>query len=271
MNLRLERRFGTDFYLLANYTFSKLLDDVGGTNVGDALGSAGTELSSKRNQTVDQVTDVYGISTLDETHVLRFAFNYQLPVGRRKMLLGAPQTIGMKVLDGIVGGWELAGLGTLRTGRPITLVATTPNINNNIRAEWTYGNFIDPTNPTTSNPAFTSNSNVFYSSRDPLPQEPMRRFFNARDAQLFQYGDLPPIFPRMRQPSSYQYDMSLMKAFYFTAEGKQYLQLRMEGRNFFNIRGFGNYTTTIGTRYFGMITSAGQSPRSIQISARIVF
>ena len=77
--------------------------------------------------------------------------------------------------------------------------------------------------------------------------------------------------PRLRQPSSYQYDMSLMKAFYFTEEGKQYLQFRMEGRNFFNIRGFGAYNTTIGTRYFGMITAAGQSPRSIQMSARIVF
>ncbi len=271
LNLRLERHFGSDFYMLVNYTFSKLLDDVGGTNVGDALGSAGTELSSKRNQTVDQVTDVYGVSTLDETHVMRFAFNYQLPVGRRKMLLGDPQGVGMKLLDGVAGGWELAGMGSLRTGRPITLVATTPNINNNIRAEWTYGNFIDPTNPTTSNPAFTSNSGVFYSSRDALPTDPLRRFFNAKDAQVFQYGDLPPIFPRMRQPSAYSYDMSLMKAFYFTSEGKQYLQVRMEGRNFFNIRGYGTYNTTIGTRYFGMITAAGQEPRTIQVSARIVF
>jgi hypothetical protein len=45
----------------------------------------------------------------------------------------------------------------------------------------------------------------------------------------------------------------------------------MEGTNFFNIRGYGNYNTSIGTTYFGLITSAGQNPRNIQISARIVF
>ncbi|MEO8126580.1 MAG: TonB-dependent receptor [Bryobacteraceae bacterium] len=271
LNVRLERRFGGDFYVLTNYTFSKLLDNVGGTNVGDALGSAGGELGSKHNQTVDNTTDVYGISTLDETHVLRFAFNYLLPVGRHKKFLSSPQGWAMKVVDGAVGGWELAGLGSFRTGRPIPLVATTPNINNNIRAEWTYGNFIDPNNPTVSNPAFSDNSKVFYSTRDAVAADPLRRFFNAKDAALFTYGNLPPIFSTIRQPSAYSYDMSLMKAFPLASDGKRYLQFRMEGRNILNVRGYGPYNTTIGTKYFGLITAAGQSPRAIQMSARIVF
>jgi len=271
LNLRLERRFSGGLFGLVNYTFSKLTDDVGGTNVADNGGAAGNELGSKRVQTVDRTTSAHGISSLDETHVVRFAFNYELPVGRRKKLLGNPQSFGAKVLDGVVGGWELAGLGSYRIGRPITLTATTPNINNNIRAEWTFGNFIDPSNPTTSNPAFTSNQALFLSTRDPLPTNLNRRFFNARDAQLFTYGTLPPIDPRMRFPSSYSYDMSLMKAFYFNEDGRRYLQIRMEGTNFFNIRGFGRYNTSIGTAYFGTITAAGQNPRNIQMSARIVF
>jgi hypothetical protein len=45
----------------------------------------------------------------------------------------------------------------------------------------------------------------------------------------------------------------------------------MEATNFFNIRGYGAYNTTIGNRYFGMITAAGNTERSIQMSARIVF
>ena len=79
------------------------------------------------------------------------------------------------------------------------------------------------------------------------------------------------IFHNLRQPSSYSYDMSLMKAFPLASEGKRYLQFRMEGRNILNIRGYGPYNTTIETKYFGLITSAGQSPRAIQVSARIVF
>lgn len=269
VNLRIEKRMSHGLYLLGNYTFSKLLDDVGGPNM--PLGINNTVLGAKRQQNVDAVTDIYGISPLDETHVFRFAANYQLPVGRGKHWIGDPQSVGAKILDGVVGGWELAGLGSYRSGRPITLVATTPNINNNVRVEWTYGNFADPSKPTVDNPAFSGNSNVFYSTRDPLPNDPMRRFFNAVDARQFTYGTLPPIFPNTRQPSNYNYDVSLMKSFFITPERGAYLQLRLESSNFFNIRGFGNYNTTIGTRYFGMITDAGNSPRNIQMSMRLVF
>ena len=66
-------------------------------------------------------------------------------------------------------------------------------------------------------------------------------------------------------------DMSLMKSFYFLPEHRSYLQFRMEASNIFNIRGFGPYNTTIGSKYFGMITAAGNTERSIQMSARIVF
>jgi hypothetical protein len=56
-----------------------------------------------------------------------------------------------------------------------------------------------------------------------------------------------------------------------TPERGTFLQLRLASSNFFNIRGFGNYNTTIGNRYFGMITDAGNSPRNIQVSMRLVF
>ena len=269
LNLRVEKRMSQGLYLLGNYTFSKLLDDVGGPNV--ALGANNTVLGGKRQQNTDAVTDIYGISPLDETHVFRFAAGYQLPVGRGKKWLGSPQSMGAKIADGIVGGWELAGMGTYRSGRPIVLVATTPNINNNVRVEWTYGNFLDPSKPTVDNPQFSGNSGVFYSTRDALPTDPTRRFTNATDAKQFTYGTLPPIFPNLRQPSNYNYDVSMMKSFYLTPERGTYLQLRLESSNFFNIRGFGNYNTTIGTRYFGMITDAGNSPRNIQMSMRLVF
>lgn len=269
LNLRLEKRMSHGLFFLANYTLSKTLDDVGGPDSG--VGANNTVLGGKRQQNVDPLTAVYGISPLDETHVFRFAANYQLPIGQGKTWLGSPQSIGAKILDGAVGGWELAGIGTYRSGRPIVLTATTPNINNNIRAEWTYGNFIDPTNPTIDNPAFGGKSSVFYSTADTVPTNPSRRFFNATDAQVFTYGNLPPIFPRTRQPMNINYDMSLMKSFYFTTEHRSYFQLRMEATNFFNIRGFGTYNTTIGSKYFGMITAAGNTARAIQASARIVF
>jgi hypothetical protein len=50
-----------------------------------------------------------------------------------------------------------------------------------------------------------------------------------------------------------------------------FLQMRLEAENVFNIRGLGNYNTTFGDRNFGYITSAGNSPRRMQLSARIIF
>ncbi len=113
---------------------------------------------------------------------------------------------------------------------------------------------------------------MFYSSRDPRPAGLVRRFANVADAKAFTYGTLPPIFPNVRQPGRTQYDMSLMKAFPLAAEGKTYVQLRLEGSNIFNIRGWGDYNTKIGTSDFGLITAAGPyGSRTIQVSGRIIF
>jgi len=270
-NLKLSHRTRYGVFFLLNYTFSKLLDNVGGPNLSNGSGINGVPLGEKRNQTVDPATAVYGVSPLDETHVFRFTYNWEIPVGRGKKWLGSPSNFGPKILDGAIGGWQLAGLGSYRSGRPVILDATTPNINNNIRAEWTYGNYLT-TDPNILNPAFTDNSQVLYSSRDTRPANLVRAFTNVGDAQLFTYGTLPPIFPKIRQPSRTQYDMSLMKAFPFNADARRYLQFRMEGSNIFNIRGYGNYNTKIGTNDFGLITNAGPyGPRTIQVSARIVF
>jgi hypothetical protein len=46
--------------------------------------------------------------------------------------------------------------------------------------------------------------------------------------------------------------------------------VRTEGRNKFNIRGFGSYNTVIGNRDFGLITAADNTERQVQLSGRIV-
>jgi len=88
-------------------------------------------------------------------------------------------------------------------------------------------------------------------------------------AQLFVLGNLPVNDPGYRNPSFHQMDISIMKNFRIR-EGK-YLQIRAEGQNAFNIRGFGQYNSSVGSNNYGLITSAGNSPRQIQMSARINF
>ncbi len=293
MNLRLEHRTGHGLFFLANYTFSKALDDVGGVEGSSIGGIGGNTVGMKQNQTVDPLTDNYGVSPLDETHVLRFSYNWEIPVGRGKKWLGSGNTLGRKVADYVVGGWQLAGLGSYRSGRPVMFDFASSGLNaGNLRIERTYGTFAT-SDPNVVNPLFTNKSQVFYSSRDPRPANLIRAFTNLVDTRPFVYGTVPPIFPNVRHPGRTQYDMSLMKSFPFTADGGKYLQFRVEGSNIFNIRGWGDYNATVGFADFGLITSVtpsrpaqggagGRTPssasvpteygaRTIQVSARIIF
>jgi hypothetical protein len=64
-------------------------------------------------------------------------------------------------------------------------------------------------------------------------------------------------------------DVSLQKNFRIR-EGI-YFQFRAEGQNVLNICGFGPYNTSIGAPNYGLITTAGNVWRQIQLSARINF
>ncbi|MEJ7606545.1 MAG: hypothetical protein WKF37_09810 [Bryobacteraceae bacterium] len=112
VNFRLERRPWHGVYYILNYTFSKSLDDVGGPNLGTGAGISGSNLGGKRAQTVDPVTAIYGVSPIDETHVVRFTYNIELPFGRGEGIFTNPTSIGGKLADWVGGGWELSGLGT---------------------------------------------------------------------------------------------------------------------------------------------------------------
>ena len=81
---------------------------------------------------------------------------------------------------------------------------------------------------------------------------------------------MPPNDGKYRNPENQQVDLSLMKNFSFGEKGR-YLQIRAEAQNAFNIRGFGTYTSQIGSANYGLITSAGNTPRQIQLSGRINF
>jgi hypothetical protein len=89
-------------------------------------------------------------------------------------------------------------------------------------------------------------------------------------AQNYVAGNLPAVDPSLRNPTFTQTDLSIMKNFYVHSE-KRYLQIRAEGQNAFNIRGYGTYNNTLGNAFFGEITNAGNTPRQIQMSARFIF
>jgi hypothetical protein len=262
MTIRLERRFYQGLSILLNYTYSRLLDDVGGA---DGQGA-------KTVQSVDSYRAAWGLSPLDHAHNLNIAYTYEFPFGKGKHFLGSPSGAAANILDRVVGGWQVAGNYFYLSGAPIILTgSTTSNINNTIKVNQSWGSYASTEhNLTTTN--YQYESQLLYSSVDPINySSSIRRLDPTKvvGAQAFISGNLPPTDGAYRNPGLYQMDISLMKNFRLTEA--RYFQFRAEAQNAFNVRGFGPYNVSIGTPNYGLITTAGNQARQIQLSLRFNF
>jgi hypothetical protein len=261
LNIRAERRFDHGLSVLLNYTYSRLMDDVGGA---DGQGA-------KTVQSVDSYRAAWGLSPLDHPQRLNIAYTYEFPFGRSRHWLGSPSGFAGRALDTVVGGWQVAGNYSYSNGAPVTLTgSTTSNINNTIKINQSWGSYATSDhNLTPSN--YVSDSQVLYSPIDPITASSIRRLDPTKvvGAQAFISGNLPPNDGAYRNPPVQQMDISLMKNFRW--KETRYVQFRAEAQNAFNFRGFGPYNASIAAANYGLITTAGNVSRQIQLSARINF
>jgi len=267
LNLRAERRFASGWGFLVNYTLSRLKDNVGGPESFGSIGQNG--VGTHDVQTVETMREIYEISPLDETHRLNFIYNFELPFGKGRRFLGTTDTMGRKVLDYIVGGWEIAGISQWRSGRPVFLNTEGININNDVRVEHTWMTSTGPI----ANDAFSWGNSAFRSSDDSLSGAVSR--FNAgnlKGAGQFLYGNVNPLQPGIRNHGRWSDDFSLMKKFALAQEGRVYLQVRAEAFNLFNRMILDGFNVSKGDARFGLITQAvPDTERRMQMSLRLVW
>lgn len=95
----LNKRFSRGLLATVNYTFSRSLDQFGANQ-----NSANTVPNSFDLQVE------YGPSTFDVTHIVNSTFRYDLPFGKGRFFSTG------NVLDKIVGGWYVSGIGSARSG-----------------------------------------------------------------------------------------------------------------------------------------------------------
>jgi hypothetical protein len=100
-------------------------------------------------QSVDDTRDNWGTSLWDEKHRLTATFDVEMPFGRNRAWLRDAHP----VVEGIVGGWIVAGNAVWRSGRPINWPQDTRQ-NAYIRAlEITGVSWADPASQDLRNPA----------------------------------------------------------------------------------------------------------------------
>ena len=107
-SVKLEKRFSRGLQFLTSYVWSH------------ALANSGTPLSGSSNLSPISQTNwatAYSSASWDIRHSLTTSFNYELPLGRGKQF-GSSMN---RAADLIVGGWQMNGILTMRTGQPLTL------------------------------------------------------------------------------------------------------------------------------------------------------
>ena len=238
----IEHRFAHGFGFLANYTLSREMSD-GGQNNAATLGYVQAGIPYGKDNYVNVRYPL---------HAFVFNYSYELPFGKGRTFLTAPQTMANKVLDKVVGGWTIAGITTATSGSGIGVTNGCP--------DWyTAG---QATNSWEAcRPAFVSSAGIKSDWSDHASghraligaanYQPWLNYAAFRTPQFLpnptgakgvyaEIGNVPVVLDA--GPWSSDWDFSLMKNFYLGKESR-YFQLRMESYNLWNHMVCGNPQT----------------------------
>ncbi|MBC8167152.1 MAG: TonB-dependent receptor [Bryobacteraceae bacterium] len=224
LQVKLEKRFSNGLLYQGAYAFGRFEDENASSRIPYA--PAGYNK---------------GRSTLDRTHTLVLTGIYEVPLGRGRRY-GSSMN---RLLDAIVGGWQLSGLGSFTSGAPLALVVPGATLGNG------YGTRPD----ITGEPGVSGRSARSWFNPAALSAPAALAFGNSK------IGDIDG-------PSETVLNTGLMKNFRIF-EGLTF-QTRWELFNATNHVNLGTPVTTIGLANTGQILSAGPA-RSMQFAGKLIW
>ncbi|MGO8718702.1 MAG: TonB-dependent receptor [Acidobacteriaceae bacterium] len=248
--LRRRLQHGVEFTL--NYTYAKSL-----TNNPGFYGVPGVNGPSAYWQNAYNPAADYGPSGFDIRHNITATGLFELPVGHGKRFGNNLNN----VVNEAIGGWKVAGTGTLYTGFPITISS--------------------PNNASVN--ALTARANKYRNLK--IVNRSVQHWFGtdtsaipctgASNGQCAYGPELPSTFGTAgvgteRGPGYREIDLSLFKTFPITASG-QSVDFRADFFNAFNIASYADPDRGVTDNTFGQITSTRSPQRQIQFSARYHF
>ena len=236
LQLKAEQRFSHGLSALASYTYGKAIDLTGSPIFGDTVAGG--------PQQKGNIFENKGLAGFDIRHRLVVSYAYELPAGRGKQFLANAN----RVVDTLLGGWQLNGITTAQTGSPFTVfVPGDPN----------------------STGGGTLRADRLADGNLPSSQRTVQRWFDTTAfaaPALYQFGSSGRDI--LTGPGLVNFDASLFKNFNFT-ESKR-LQFRAEVFNVFNHTQLLLPGQTINTSTFGVITAA-RPAREMQMALKLYF
>ncbi|MCL4783322.1 MAG: carboxypeptidase regulatory-like domain-containing protein [Bryobacterales bacterium] len=217
-----QKRFSHGYTLMLSYTWSKFMQATEYLNAADPMP---TEM----------------ISDADTPHRLSISGIYELPFGKGQRFFASDNP----VLSRIVGGWQLQGIYTYQSGRPIPITS-----NGTIFT----GNFADLNldKPTVEKWFNTANFNTI-----------------ANQQLVSNVRTFPLRFSNLRFDDLSAVDFSVIKGTAITENVN--LQFRAEALNAFNSPNFGAVDVNPTSANFGRVTGVNNYARRIQLGLRLVF
>jgi hypothetical protein len=235
LSLSANHRFSNGLQFLISYTWSKYL-----TNNEGPEGWTNSQAQSVRNWYNTSLEKSLMINDIPRSLVASYV--YELPVGKGRAY--APSS---NIVNGIIGGWQVAGVFSFKDGFPLSVTDATNNTN-----------------------SFGGNQRPNISSNPSLSNPSIYRWFNTNafsQPSPFTFGDAPRTMGYLRAQGTINADITLQKYWQLWNEASK-LQLRAEFYNLFNRTQFFAPNTTFGTSSFGVVPGALPA-RSIQFGMKI--
>lgn len=246
LQAKTQKTFSNGFSFLASYTFSKTIDDSGGTFVGE--GGRGFVFQDTYNRAADR-----GLAAQDIRHRFVVSYVYQLPFGHGRRFMNQN-----RVVNAIVGQWQAEGITTFQSGSPKNVTQACNRAN---------------TNAGSLRPDLLHNPNDL----------PGHRSHAAEVAEWFDTSAFVNVCPGPDGPFSFgnagrnivigpgedDSDFGLAKDVPFGETTK--LQIRAEAFNLFNHPIFGQPAGTAGVANFGRISRTAIDNRELQLAMKFYF
>ncbi len=246
-----EHRFDKGLFLMASYTFCKLIST---TNGEDANRTSDGAVQNHYYRALDKA-----VANQDTPHNLRISYVYDLPFGKGKKFLSS----GPKALDMALGGWKVSAIHTYVAGTPLVVNCNQNFFGGGSNARCNFAPGVSTGAIPLVNPEWKSDKGTAFR----VPYLNPAAF--VQPANMV-YGDTPRRMSYLRTPWTVSEDLALLKE--FRVGEKAGLEIRASASNALNRALLAAPVTARNNVAFGLITGAqGNSPRNVQLGARFSF
>jgi hypothetical protein len=237
LQISLRKRFANGLSFDTNYVWSKMLSSYDSSGWGSRNGTNTIQSSFNRNSS-------YGLSNFDIPQAWKGSVVYALPFGRGKKFLGQN-----RILDAVVGGWEVSSLFLYQSGNTFTAQMNSNNSNSQANSQL---------------PNVVSGVPLY-----PANQTAAEWFNPAAFAAPGQYKFGNEGRNILRGPRYSDVDFSASKTLRIMERAQ--IQFRFDAANALNHTSLGIPNINIGGSTVGQITGAALSGRTFQLGARLSF